>query len=349
MARKSLAIGIIILFVCCNISFTTLSDENDGNLSGKTLYVDDDNTDGPWDGSVEYPYKDIQDAVNAVNQGGTIRVYEGVYNETDLYTSFLKIEKKMNLIGNGSHCTIINHGIKILADNILFEGFEITGRWGIPNVIILGRSFVIQSNNNRILNNSLDGIELRQSSKNSVCYNDIIGVELDESHSNIIKNNLILGGISCDNSNSNDISKNIICAFSWSSNNNGIDLDNADNNMIIENHIIGGYCALKLDHSHKNYIHLNQIEGNNFGIWIYNSSGNNIRKNNFIDNELLDGIFFYGYNTWSGNYWNRFRIFPVPIFGKVGITNGYKILNFNWINFDWHPAKEPYDIPFPEV
>lgn len=339
--KRFLVIGMVLILLALSTSFSTGSEEQN---KYEIIYVDDDNTDGPWDGTLEYPYKDIQDAVDAVNQGGTIRVYEGVYNETDLYTSFLKIEKQMNLIGNGSHCTIINHGIKILADNILFQGFEITGRWGIPNVIILSRSFEIQSNNNRILNNSLDGIELRQSSKNSVCYNDIMGVELDGSHSNIIKNNLILGGISCENSNSNDISKNIIWFF-----NNGINLDNADNNMIIENHIMGGYCALKLVHSNKNYLNLNQIEGNNFGIWLYKSSGNNIRKNNFINNELFDGIFFYGHNMWIGNYWNRFRILPAPIFGKIGINNEYIILNFNWLNFDCFPAREPYDIPVPEV
>lgn len=70
MAKKLLAIGIILLFLFCNIPFTTLSDDNSGNLGGKTLYVDDEG-----DGD----YTCIQDAIDNANEGDTILVYSGNY------------------------------------------------------------------------------------------------------------------------------------------------------------------------------------------------------------------------------------------------------------------------------
>lgn len=35
--KKILAIGVIILFIFCNISFTTISYKNNGNLSGYVI------------------------------------------------------------------------------------------------------------------------------------------------------------------------------------------------------------------------------------------------------------------------------------------------------------------------
>jgi len=43
-----------------------------------TTYVDDDNTEGPWDGTQEHPYQFIQDGLNASLEGGTVFVYDGV-------------------------------------------------------------------------------------------------------------------------------------------------------------------------------------------------------------------------------------------------------------------------------
>jgi hypothetical protein len=44
-------------------------------------------------------------------------------------------------------------------------------------------------------------------------------------------------------------------------------------------------------------------------------------------------------NKWDGNFWNEPRDKPVVIFGSVGLVL------LPWINVDWHPAQEPYDIP----
>ena len=47
--------------------------------SGNTIYVDDDNIEGPWDGTIEHPYQFIQDSVNVADKGDTIFVFRGTY------------------------------------------------------------------------------------------------------------------------------------------------------------------------------------------------------------------------------------------------------------------------------
>ncbi len=72
---------------------------------------------------------------------------------------------------------------------------------------------------------------------------------------------------------------------------------------------------------------------------------NIIIKNNFIDNErdayFAGGIFRF--NIWLLNYWYKPRILPKLIFGKIKKI-GLVYITIPWINFDWHPARKPYDI-----
>ena len=49
--------------------------------SGFTIYVDDDNVEGPWDGSSCYPYKYIQDGINNASSDDTVFVRNGLYYE----------------------------------------------------------------------------------------------------------------------------------------------------------------------------------------------------------------------------------------------------------------------------
>jgi len=74
------------------------------------------------------------------------------------------------------------------------------------------------------------------------------------------------------------------------------------------------------------------------------TNNNDITSTTTINKEK-DGIFeakkiLHCKNTWNQNYWNISRFFPKPIFGRIG--KNYLI---PWLNFDWHPAKGPYEIP----
>ena len=107
-----------------------------------------------------------------------------------------------------------------------------------------------------------------------------------------------------------------------------------------------------------NLIHGNEIRNNSLcGLVILWSDRNRITNNNFINNG--DGInnyieyegnafFSYGLrriyqNTWDGNYWDDSfsnGLLPKAIYGQ----KYFIIMWHRWINIDWHPATEPYDI-----
>ncbi len=48
-------------------------------LFATTIYVDDDNTGGPWDGSSAHPYQYIQDGIDNSNPNDTVMVRNGTY------------------------------------------------------------------------------------------------------------------------------------------------------------------------------------------------------------------------------------------------------------------------------
>jgi len=99
----------------------------------------------------------------------------------------------------------------------------------------------------------------------------------------------------------------------------------------------------------------NTISSNKMaGIFLFRSSNNKIIENNIMDSEY-DGFFyqekFLVKNHWKGNHWDdRNGLGAKTIHGFVGVPlpwNQYNMIK--WFNFDWHPAREPYDIPIPEV
>ena len=45
------------------------------------IYVDDNNTNGPWDGTSAHPYQHIQDAIENATTENTIYLYKGIYTE----------------------------------------------------------------------------------------------------------------------------------------------------------------------------------------------------------------------------------------------------------------------------
>jgi hypothetical protein len=80
-----------------------------------------------------------------------------------------------------------------------------------------------------------------------------------------------------------------------------------------------------------------------------------IERNNFIHNGFI-GNFAFNFgkgfenrninNTWNENYWGRSRILPKPLFGILTYQRDAQspLIIIPWIIFDWHPAKEPYNI-----
>jgi len=93
----------------------------------------------------------------------------------------------------------------------------------------------------------------------------------------------------------------------------------------------------------------NVIQDNAKGLFLYEVKRTRISKNNIFDTVYFVGNLFGAFplfNKWNRNYWRETLIFPKLIPGRI-ITYqmGHEERSIPWINADWHPAKEPYDIP----
>ncbi|UCF12723.1 MAG: hypothetical protein JSW06_00300 [Thermoplasmatales archaeon] len=84
----------------------------------------------------------------------------------------------------------------------------------------------------------------------------------------------------------------------------------------------------------------NNARGTNGGVTLFLTGFNKIFYNNFIDNEV-NAMFIMGFFTrWRGNYWDRPRFLPYPIFGIQSF-----IPPIPWVQWDFRPALKLNEIP----
>ena len=81
---KSYKLYVFIICIILNMpAIVSLSNGSINKLGfideGNIIYVDDDNIEGPWDGSPENPYQYIQDGINDANEGDVVIIFEGEY------------------------------------------------------------------------------------------------------------------------------------------------------------------------------------------------------------------------------------------------------------------------------
>ena len=101
-------------------------------------------------------------------------------------------------------------------------------------------------------------------------------------------------------------------------------------------------------------IYGNDIENCDIGIKC-GGTGNIFTKNNFKNYSQI-GFWFYvsfyfpAKNRWIGNYWDTWTgVGPKIILGFIIFELSipdliYILFLIPWVEFDWHPAKEPYNI-----
>jgi len=123
-----------------------------------------------------------------------------------------------------------------------------------------------------------------------------------------------------------------------------ISITDCQNCIIQNNYIIGNInynpdMGISIYGSTNVTVFRNHVSGYPFGIDIWSSKNIDIIQNNLIRN-IKNGC-FHSKNLikilWYGNYWGRPRLLPHPVRGWLFIIP--------FIQFDWHPAQEPYDIP----
>jgi nitrous oxidase accessory protein NosD len=331
-----IVVGIVILFLGVGIQPAIAVDNPIRPIrSGKTLYVG---------GTEEGNYSNIQDAIDNASSGDTVFVY----NDSSPYKENLKIDKSLNLIGEGKDTTIIDGCKK--DDVIIIEDTEYVNISCFTIVNSTDYSYpdygagirIYKSNYCNIFNNNILNYKITFSK---------CGINIISSNSNIIRNNTIFNfynGISIRTlniaytSNYNMIDNNKIIHNEAQNETFGIFVMthfNTISNNIISNNWIGIAVLMVLGFVLGNKIINNNISNNDRGVDLANSCFNSIKRNNFLNNDI-DADFTNSFlNKWNQNFWNKTRILPKLIIGRIGVGNYYR-----WIDIDWHPAKEPYDI-----
>jgi parallel beta-helix repeat protein len=308
---KKTFIWVIILSFLLSTIFPVISSVKIS--SNRIIYVDDDNINGPWDGSIEHPYRNIQDGIDASIDGDTIFTKEGMYREN------LNINKAIKLIGENRNNTVINGGnkgivIKVITDSVTITNFIIKNS-GDQDYSPYDSGIKLHSKYNNIYGNIITenniGIFLKSSSFNEIYDNYLMNnhdnaIEFEDSTNNLItKNNIINNediGIFFDSTphefnpitshntiNANNISNNQGIGIYIRSSSNCV----VTNNKLANNEDIG----LVIGDSLNNSICCNIVTNNDFlGIIISDSSNNSIKKNIIANNVHGIGL-FYSYNT----------------------------------------------------
>ena len=324
--------GVFLLLLLSSIvPFVTGSNISSNDF----IYVDDDNIDGPWDGSIEHPYQTINDGVIASIDGDTVYVNSGIYGEgyTDEYAC-IKIDRRIHLLGEDKYTTIIDAnqspipakmGVVISVDEVRISGFTIQNAvWEGGGI---GRGI---------------SIDYKRPPINDILISD-----------NIIINN-DYGIIDFDGNNCK-IYNNII------SNNVDVGILAGDNSNVYENLVLNNTIGIFV--SSPSVIEYNQIMENEIGVYASHTPST-IRFNNFINNDvqasfikgnmliflIIEPLSFFSKQRWNNNYWDDWRVrTPRPIKGELSIVICpllifYHEFKFPSFQFDWNPAKEPYDI-----
>lgn len=247
-------------------------------------------------------YTLIQDAVNASNNGDTIMVATGTYNEN------VVVNKAVSLIGAGADVTIVRayDSSKIVfhvtANNVNISGFTVTGATptGVPNPmtgILLDHVNYANISNNKVSNNYY-GISIA-----SVC--------CAPNANKLVNNNV-------------------------SDDNYGITIDYSNGNSLINNtanfnHNYGIFIVS----SSGNILTNNNVNSNNYGIFLLISSDNILTNNIAKDNNFFDIYTETNYgsecnnvildNTGSGNrpikYFNSQTVLQNDIVSELILCN----------------------------
>jgi parallel beta-helix repeat protein len=132
--------------------------------TGMTIYVDDNNTQGPWNGSYDYPYRYIHDGILHASDGDTVYVFNGLYNETIILNKsiYFRGQQQDNTIIDGQNDGSV---IYVDIDNVRIRGFTIRNSGGYQG----NAGITINANNATITESTIyrsrTGISVKNSSE----------------------------------------------------------------------------------------------------------------------------------------------------------------------------------------
>jgi parallel beta-helix repeat protein len=215
-------------------------------------------------------------------------------------------------------CTITQNIFYLNKSNSIQNRFG--NNWTITNNLMIG---IVELNGGIFLENVLNCTI----SNNSIISTSV-GLVVDHSEMNNISNNYFFNN-----------SRAIILyegAYSNSINSNRI--DNPVRLQLYFDELTGISIESR---SSDNIIIKNTISHCKIGIFLKDAYNTRITMNTFMNN-MIHARFYNTLfpNHWNQNYWGRPRILPKPIFGIKDISHIYP----GFVEFDWHPAKQPYII-----
>jgi parallel beta-helix repeat protein len=315
-----------------------------GQAEAKTIVVDDD-----WDGA---DYKSIQAAVDAAMAGDTIRVYDGQYDEPVI------VNKRLNLIGNGSYKTVIQgwrldhaHGIEISADGCNVSGFHFYKCHPTHEFGGIG----VYSSYNRIFNNYFqdnnNGIYVT-APNNNITNNsfslNLYGIRVDQgaddcNYSFNRFNTSIIGAVIYQYS-----SRIVFFSNTFENNNQSVlsfyrtsDITVSFNMFEDNNAASSARSALMLYKSSENEVHNNTFYRNNRGISLGEANNTHIRHNAIYGNSegirvsrTVDGFTVVNLTV------NYNKIYNNKQSGIEVLNHSGKVIDaeYNW----WGDASGPY-------
>jgi len=279
MVRKN-GSGIILILLVLS-AFALVSNIRLVETEPKTIIVPDD-------------YPTIQAAINAAEEGDTILVKAGTYEEA------ITIDKSLTLTGEGMENTIIDgsealtyYVVNIKSSNINISGFEIRNPNYSPGIGIEILNDRVNITKNNITKCSC-GIRI-EANETYVAENEFRGnptaIESYGANNRIVRNEIVGFEIEVPEEKTGI----------------GINLKTpAKQNIIRENNLTYCQYGIHLSQSDPGFhdISHNKIEGNYYGVYI-EKGGNNTVSNNQIRNIFGVYINLSNYNTVSNNSFYR--------------------------------------------
>lgn len=271
-------------------------------------------------------YSSLQEAINNAQNGDTILVGSGIYQENIKVNKKLTIISGSSLSGSQTRTYIIgavpeDNVFDIYSSNVTIDGFYISG--GSLGTDVQESGIYLEGvkncslNNNTLIQNNR-GISFNGSQGNYVVSNLVslgnYGISLVNSEENVISNNLVISndrGISLNNSVNNTIVNN-----NASLNTIGVFLEISQMNMLAYNLISRNKYGTLLQISESNTLINNSLHLNDIGVYFNESSNNAVYQNELVN--LINAI-DEGNNSWNsslaGNFWNDYTGRDVDING----------------------------------
>lgn len=176
--KKTLILTLTILILLLNIQTTSQPIKKQNT---KIIYINNSNTNGPWDGTIDHPYKTINDGIQNATQGDAIYIFNGTYHEN------IVINKRLSLIGEGN--TVLDGGYKeyvihITGSGVVLKDLIIRNSGGFKG----NTAILVESDNNLIIDCEIyrarTGLTIRNSCgneiKNTIFYSNGEGIKTEK-------------------------------------------------------------------------------------------------------------------------------------------------------------------------